>query len=112
MSPVRIIGLFALVLAVRTVRAERPSYDELIKTAVDELLKMQEDDGAWPYEGVYRVGGEIPVGYRIGGTAIVCEALLHSPAAGEERVKTAIGRGVACILAGLDDEKMTPSTKD
>ena len=33
----------------------------------------------WPYEGVYRVGGRIPSGYRVGGTAIVCSALLGAP---------------------------------
>jgi len=31
----------------------------------------------WPYEGVYRVGGSIPVGYRVGGTAIAATALLR-----------------------------------
>lgn len=57
------------------------------------LLAMQEDhpggpdlegpDGPceWPYEGVYRVGGKIPIGYRIGGTAIAGMALLASVAA-------------------------------
>ena len=27
--------------------------------------------GEWPYEGVYRERGQIPPGYRVGGTAIV-----------------------------------------
>ena len=40
------------------------NYSGLIERAINNLLQMQEADGAWPYEGVYRVGGEIPVGYR------------------------------------------------
>ncbi|MCX5690923.1 MAG: hypothetical protein NTV94_14260, partial [Planctomycetota bacterium] len=56
-----------------------------IDQGIDVLLKLQEPGepalGAdaepcqWPYEGVYRVRGKIPVGYRIGGTALTVLAL-------------------------------------
>lgn len=56
-----------------------------ITEGVKLLLAKQEADEAsgaialWPYEGVYRVRGEIPVGYRVGGTSITCLALLQAP---------------------------------
>ena len=64
---------------------------------VSRLVRMQEslattgphDDAAatapaptrdeWPYQGVYRVQGAIPIGYRVGGTAICGTALLAAP---------------------------------
>ena len=42
-----------------------PTRATLITAAVLQLVAIQEG-GEWPYEGVYRVGGEIPIGYRIG----------------------------------------------
>jgi len=48
----------------------------LISKAVAQLVALQEENGAWSYEGVYRVDGEIPVGYRVGGTSIAAEAQL------------------------------------
>src|SRR5436190_2288746 len=32
-----------------------PSRDELLKVGVEQILKMQDPDGQWGYEGVYRV---------------------------------------------------------
>ncbi len=52
---------------------------EVRVTAVDFLLDRQENNTEWPYRGVYRVRGsqglENPIGYRVGGTAIVMQAL-------------------------------------
>src|SRR5262245_32393133 len=48
----------------RSQEGKMPSRAELIQTAVIELVKMQEEGGQWPYEGVYRVSGNLPVGYR------------------------------------------------
>ncbi len=67
--PLTAVGVDSTALA----RSDDPANKELILTAVTQLLLMQESDGTWPYEGVYRVGGEIPIGYRIGGTALVGE---------------------------------------
>ncbi|MGI9014124.1 MAG: hypothetical protein ACR2GY_07730 [Phycisphaerales bacterium] len=61
--------------------------DELIQAGVERILQLQEGDAhaEWPYEGVYRVpeegqrGAVIPIGYRVGGTAICATALMHSP---------------------------------
>ena len=51
--------LLAVVAVAPSVATEPPTPTEMITTAVRELLTMQEDDGAWPYEGVYRVAGRV-----------------------------------------------------
>ena len=71
----------------RPTLSEAPAIDiaaQSIEMGVELLLSMQESDPEnaespkceWPYEGVYRVNGEIPIGYRVGGTAIACHALI------------------------------------
>ncbi len=61
----------------------------------------------WPYEGVYRVaGGVIPAGYRVGGTAIACEALLAAPDFDESKEqRAAVERAVVFILDELRDNR-------
>jgi len=63
----------------------------------------------WPYEGVYRVGGDIPIGYRIGGTAIVATALIEA-AGGEPEgaARQSIEGGLDFVLEALDDPRMSP----
>jgi hypothetical protein len=87
-----------------------PSRDEMLKTAVAAMVKMQEE-GQWPYEGVYRVNGQIPVGYRVGGTSLVSGALLAA-APSDEAAKAAIENGLSFVLKGLDDPLMAESTKE
>lgn len=65
--------------------------EEAVTRGIEILLSMQEDDpnkpgkgegeaaAEWPYEGVYRVGGQIPIGYRVGGTSIAARALVYAP---------------------------------
>lgn len=89
-----------------------PKYAELIDRAIARIIEIQEEDGAWPYEGVYRVRREIPVGYRIGGTAICCEALLYATPPDHEAANTAIRRGIEVILQDLKHPLMQPSTED
>ncbi|MFN0207595.1 MAG: prenyltransferase/squalene oxidase repeat-containing protein [Planctomycetota bacterium] len=85
--------------------------DSLIAKGV-EILLATEDGGTWTYEGVYRESGEIPIGYRVGGTAIVCNALLHAAKSDDKKAAAAIDRGVDFILQNLGDEKLAPSTID
>jgi hypothetical protein len=85
------------------------------------LLTLAEGEtkAEWPYEGVYRTPepgsrrSVIPIGYRVGGTAIVCSALVAAPgyAGAHERV-AAVERGVQFILKALDHDLMQPSTQD
>ena len=81
----------------------------LIAAAVRELVKIQEEGGAWPYEGVYRVSGEIPAGYRVGGTALVAGTLLRAAPAGKE-ARAAFERGLAFVLKGLEHPLLLPGT--
>ena len=84
---------------------------ELIDAAVDRLVELQHDDGAWPYEGVYRVGGKIPVGYRIGGTAIACSALISAKLEDRSTIEDAVTQGTEMILKELKNRLMKPTQK-
>jgi len=96
-----------------TAQDDPPTRSELIANAVAQLVDMQEEDGAWPYEGVYRVGGDIPVGYRVGGTAIVCTTLLYAADEDDEAARDAIDRGISMIIGALfDDPRMAASDAD
>ncbi len=62
----------------------------------------------WPYEGVVRVKEEIPIGYRIGGTAICAMALIDT--AGNDKdlgSKAAIERAQDFILEALEHPLMS-----
>ncbi len=112
--------LFLVVFIVLTVlsantysqTARKDSISRTVDIAVRQIIKSQEPDGKWPYEGVYRVDGEIPVGYRIGGTAIVCQMLLYSSTGDNKPAETALFKGVDYILDGLNHPLMKPSTVD
>lgn len=100
-----------LLLAPALAPQDKDDPARLVSTAVRELLKMEEEGGAWPYEGVYRVSGEIPAGYRVGGTALAAGALLHA-APGDPAARAAIERGLAFVLKGLDDPRLASSVED
>jgi hypothetical protein len=64
----------------------------------------------WPYEGVYRLDGEIPPGYRVGGTAICCWALLEAPGFEEDgKQRAAFDRGLQLILDQLTHDPLLAS---
>jgi len=84
----------------------------LIESATKRLVEIQEQDGAWPYQGVYRVRGQIPLGYRVGGTALVCAALLDAPLADRTQSDQAILKGVKLILKELEHPLMQPSQEN
>lgn len=63
----------------------------------------------WPYEGVYRVQRLIPLGYRVGGTAICALALLAAPGyADDPKRQDAVGRACAFVCAAVDHPLMSP----
>lgn len=81
--------------------------------AIEGVLKLQEDGSQWPYEGVYREDrGLLPVGYRVGGTAITIMGLVSSPGYHKhpERV-AAVGRGIQFVVETLDHERMQAGFK-
>jgi len=77
--------------------------DAAVSTGVERLLSMQETfepgqpKAEWPYQGVYRVNGQIPIGYRVGGTAICATALLLAPGYDKDEPRqAAVAR--ACVF--------------
>ncbi|MBL8727008.1 MAG: hypothetical protein JNM25_01165 [Planctomycetes bacterium] len=80
--------------------------------AVAVMLSLQEgeDDDQWPYEGVYREDrGQLPVGYRVGGTSIACLGLIAAPGyANDAKRRAAVERGLAFVLKTLDAPRMQP----
>ncbi len=71
----------------------------------------------WPYEGVHRMRSgnksPIPSGYRVGGTAIVCESLIHAPGYAEDKERqAAVERGLGFVLGTLkSDRTIAPGPK-
>jgi len=91
--------------------SETKRIEEAVEKGIRLLLGMQEGDGPseWPYEGVYRVKGKIPIGYRVGGTAICATALLQAPGyADDVRRREAVRRAAAFVARAIDDPLMSP----
>jgi len=100
-----IVLLLPLLAAVKP-PARPAAVDAAMDIAVEFLLDGQQN-GEWPYQGVYRVNGEIPVGYRVGGTAIGGLALLRAPAGGNtQRIEQAVARAAAVVIASIDHPRM------
>ena len=104
------VVLLGISLAMPVAAAAEPRtqfIDEAMDIAVEFLLDSQQD-GEWAYEGVYRVNGKIPVGYRVGGTAIGGMAVLRAPA-GEnaQRIQLAVARAAAVVIASIDNPRMS-----
>lgn len=96
-------------------RAELPPLDRAIDRAFALLVGRQESldtrvktKREWPYEGVYRESGQIPIGYRIGGTSIAAWALIESPQYAESKdAREAVERALDFVLEALDDKAMS-----
>ncbi len=87
--------------------------EEAIQRAVEILIAGQEsyEEGKpkaeWPYEGVYRESGKIPIGYRVGGTSIVARALLEVPGWKDDTARQeAVARAFQFVIEGLDHDGM------
>ena len=102
---------------------KKSDVEELVNAAAGRLLELQEEDGAWPYEGVYRVRPAgirrptrkdfvIPVGYRIGGSSIVCSSLISAKLKDRSKIKAAVARSTKLILDELEDPLMEPTIRD
>ncbi len=98
-----------------TKEAATPNLEMVMTKGFHHLLEGQESVGKseekweWPYEGVYRERGRIPLGYRVGGTAICALALLDSPSGlHTEDSAAALDRAIRFILAGLEQPPMQP----
>lgn len=104
--------LVAILLLVRPAPTQ-VQIDEALQIAAAEVVAMQSGDGGgeWPYEGVYRVGGNIPVAYRVGGTSIVGEALLRVPGLeGDAQRQQAIRRALEYVCGAIDEPLLQVDT--
>jgi len=104
--------LATILLLVRPAPTQQ-QMDEALRTAAAEVVAMQsgEGGGEWPYEGVYRVGGNIPVAYRVGGTSIVGEALLRLPGLeGDAQRQQAIRRATEYVCGAIDEPLLQVET--
>ncbi|MFM8873295.1 MAG: prenyltransferase/squalene oxidase repeat-containing protein [Phycisphaerales bacterium] len=85
--------------------------DAMVREGLAFLVSAQEGEprAQWPYEGVYRVRGEIPFGYRIGGTSIVGECLVRMPGyASDAARREAVARACRFVCAGTAEPLMDP----
>lgn len=89
---------------------------DAIAVCVPKLVAMQEafddaDDAPkdeWPYEGVYRVGGKIPYGYRVGGTSIVARTLAESAGYADDADRqAAVLRACDFVTAAIHEPLMS-----
>ncbi len=91
-----------------------PSVDALVSTAVTRIEAMQSKGpggdvvAEWPYEGVYRVSGDIPYAYRVGGTSITGLALLEAPGLAQSPERNAaLIRAVEFVVQSPDEPLMS-----
>jgi hypothetical protein len=90
---------------------DQTAIDSAVREGIAFLISAQEGSpkAQWPYEGVYRVGGEIPVGYRIGGTGIVGECLVRTPGYQADTARRdAVRRACEFVCAGVREPLMDP----
>lgn len=97
--------------------------EQAIQKSVELLLAKQEDmehpDAApdtraeWPYEGVVRVKGLVPIGYRIGGTANTSICLLRAPGyAQDPKRQAAVARAISFIATQRQHPLMSADAWD
>jgi hypothetical protein len=119
MSPLGLFPTIAVLFALSSAGAAPPKMPERIENAAAEcrkaLVAMQEsfadnpNKSEWPYEGVYRVGGKIPFGYRVGGTSIVAQALVESGGyADDQERRDAVARACEFVCAAIREPLMSP----
>ncbi len=83
---------------------------EIIPAAVTLLVSGQEKNGAWPYEGVYRVNDKIPMGYQVAGTAICARALFEAPGYRDNPARpAAVHQGMNFMFKQIADPSMDPA---
>jgi hypothetical protein len=89
--------------------ATAPAQSDPTARGIEIVLELQagDDRAEWPYEGVYRVKREIPIGYRVGGTAITAHAILDMPGYLESAARVeAVGRACRFVCAARSHDLM------
>lgn len=116
LAPAALAALIALAPAPAPAQSPAPpappneSLADINAKCITFLLEHQEGEprSQWPYEGVYRVGGSIPIGYRVGGTSIVAMALLDAPGYAQDQARRdAVARAFDYVLAAAEHPLMS-----
>jgi hypothetical protein len=105
--------LCAMVVTARFSAPAEEARAAAIAQGIELILGMQEGEGSaeWPYEGVYRVRGRIPEGYRVGGTAIVAESLVRMPGYDDDPARqAAVRRAIEFICAKTAEPSLSVDT--
>ena len=105
--------LCAMVVASRFSAPADAARSAAVSQGIGLILAMQDGEGSseWPYEGVYRVRGRIPEGYRVGGTAIVAEALVRMPGYESDPARqAAVRRAVEFICSRTSEPSLAVDT--
>ncbi len=111
MLSIRTRAAAAILVCGTAIAAQEPRIDpaEAIEVGAQSVLVMEEREGEWPYEGVYRPNGKIPIGYRVGGTGICCLALAVAPGYNEDAERrAAVERGVRFLVRATEEPLMSP----
>ncbi len=108
-----VIAIVTWIAAPETATCDPPvDPEEPFRTGLRHLLETQEGVGRveWPYEGVYRVRREIPIGYRVGGTAICGTSILRAPPSSmTSACDEALDRAVRFVVASIEHDEMAHS---
>ena len=114
--------------AVKAPAVDQAEIETAVAASVEMLLARQEGPtkAEWPYQGVYRVGATdddpesliegrgrrrtvIPIGYRVGGTSIVGNALLRVPGCDEDDMRrAALERARSFVVTSTSHANMNP----
>jgi hypothetical protein len=97
------------------VKVDEDLKKDAIKKGIEVLLKLQQgkNNAEWPYEGVYRVAGQIPWGYRVGGTAICVSALTEAPGYADDKARVeAVSRAIKFICECKDQPLLSVTEYD
>ena len=107
---IKLLVIMALLEVPAAAQETKPTDNEkAIARGVEIILSMQEGEekDQWPYEGVYRVRGAIPIGYQVGGTAIAGNVLVIAPGYEDDPDRqAAIKRGATFIVNSIDHKLM------
>ncbi|MFN3244424.1 MAG: hypothetical protein ACE37K_23160 [Planctomycetota bacterium] len=78
------------------------------KLAMQGLIGLEEEGGQWPYEGVYREDrGQLPQGYRVGGTSIAILGMVCAPGYRDDEARVAaVDRALRFVLKTLEVDRM------
>ncbi len=118
-TPYPLVWLCLVAIPLGAAEAGQPERADPIPDAVmrgiEVVLALQEGDGKdrWPYEGVYRVGGQIPIGYHVGGTAICASALMRAPGFDDDAARReAVARAAAFVASSIAHPLMSVDEYD